>query len=484
MEWNEQEYEATLRQFRPRNPSLPEELTARPTRRRLWIGAAAAAILLGLLSIPIVRHLRGGDVYAVVESADGPLVRVIDGNIHPIAVGERIDADDIVRSEGDSSAVLSLRDGLRFEVRSKSEFRVERADDGIRIFLVAGSLIVHAPMQAAGHLYVRTTDLLVSAVSMSTVFFVSTDFQASRVAVVEGQVRVRQGPFEKRLLPGEQLATDPQLEVLPLNEEIAWSRNAEAYLLLLPHSARAWATGPDYTEVREAFEVASIRLSKEQPGGSPCDGEVRVSLSRFQARQVTLHQLILMAFGHDDCAFAAKAGMLSGGPEWLKSERFDVEAALPPGIPARPGGLPVNVFATTEWAHRTDHRLEGMLRSLLEDRFKLAIHREMRELPVYALTIPKGGHKLSVSKEGGVKGSMASLVRSLQNVTDRPVLDKTGIKGEFSFPEEFRPIDNNASASLPSLADALEQELGLNLEPVKAPVEFLVIDHLQRPTVN
>src|SRR5687767_3627937 len=104
MEWNEQEYETTLRQFQPRNPRLPEALIERPQRRRLWIGAVAAVILVGVLLIPIVRNLRG-DVYAVVEAADDSLVRVIGAETRPVAAGERIDVGEVLRSEGGSSAV-------------------------------------------------------------------------------------------------------------------------------------------------------------------------------------------------------------------------------------------------------------------------------------------------------------------------------------------------------------------------------------------
>jgi uncharacterized protein (TIGR03435 family) len=487
MEWNEQEYEATLRQFRPRNPRLPEVLIMRPTRRRWWIGAAAAAILLGLLSIPIVRNLRGIDVYAVVEAADGPLVRVIDGNILPVAVGDRIDAGDVVRSEGGNSAVLAMRDGLRFEVRSKSEFRVERADDGVRIFLIAGSLIVHAPVQAAGHLYVRTTDLLVSAVSMSTVFFVSTEFQGSRVAVLEGQVRVRQGAMEKALESGEQLATNPQLEASTLNEEFSWSRNAELYLLRLPQPDTTWVPGPD---TREAFDVASVRVSKEQVAVSPCDGKLERAHERFRASRVTLYQLIVTAYSKSDCALARKAGMLSGGPGWLESLLFDVEAVMSEESPSPSEGPRGNLRAWrdwapwTDWAPGTDSRLEGMIRRLLEDRFKLVIRRETREMPVYALTIAKDGHKLTAPKHGGVKGSMANLVRSLQHVTAMPVLDKTGLKDEFDFPPEFASSDEIAAMSRESLFKAVEDDLGLRLEPIKASVEFFVVERVERPSAN
>lgn len=458
MEWNEQEYEATLRQFRPRKPRLPDVLIAGPTRRRLWIGAAAAVILLGLLSIPTMRYLRGGDVYAVVEASDGPLVRVIDGNFLPVAVGERLGAGDLVRAEGDSSAVLSLRDGLRFEVRSKSEFRVEHADDGIRIFLVAGSLIVHAPVQAAGQLHVRTTDLLVSALSMSTVFLVSTEFQGSSVAVLQGEVRVQQGAMEKSLKPGEQLTSDPRLDVRPLDDAIAWSLNAWRYSLLQEQP------GPDLAATRQAFDVASIRLGRSITD-SFCDGVVRVDGKRFMASVISLYQLILMAYGQDDCAFASRIELLSGGPEWLKSEKFDVQALMP-----RETG--------------TDTQLQEMLKTLLEDRFKLIVRRETKDLQAYALTIAKGGHKLRAPKNGGIKASLADLALTVQDVTGKPVLDRTGLKGEYDYHFAFASLEDIASMQREKLLDVIETELGLRLESITAPVEFLFIERLERPSAG
>jgi hypothetical protein len=454
MEWNEQEYETTLRQFRPRNPRLPEALIARPQRRRLWIGAAVAVILVGLLLIPIVRNLRG-DVYAVVEAADDSLVRVIGVETQPVAAGGTINVGDVLRSEGESSAVLALRDGLRFEMRSKSEFRLERADDGIRIYLLQGSVIIHAPTQAAGRLYVRTTDLSVSAVSMSTVFLISSEFERTRVAVLAGQVRVQQGALSKVLRPGEQLSTYPGLKSLSISDEISWSREAETHLRLLQ---------PDLPEHQEAFEVASLRPGKPQPTASPCDGAVEVVSRRFSARGVTLYQLILIAYDKGDCALALKADILSGGPEWIKSYSFDVEALMPVGnlTPALP----------------------GMLRSMLQDRFRLSLLPQLREMPVYVLAVEKSGHKIP-GEQGVAKGPMADLASQLARVLQRPVLDRTDIKGDVPIGRLLARLEletrfNPEAFSLSSVQRELA-EFGLTLEPANELVEVLTVRNAENP---
>jgi len=183
-----------------------------------------------------------------------------------------------------------------------------------------------------------------------------------------------------------------------------------------------------------------------------------------------------------------------------------------------------------------------MLQSLLEDRFKLKVHRETRQVPVYELTITKGGIKLQQPKPGGcappvdngvpvpppppgpgapppcgrvfmgmfngkanLEGGnvpVAELVRVLANVMGRPVIDKTGISGKFDIHLPFAPdssleglpgIGAPGGPALPIAADpsagatiftAIQEELGLKLESTKGPVEVIVIDRIERPTEN
>jgi uncharacterized protein (TIGR03435 family) len=130
-------------------------------------------------------------------------------------------------------------------------------------------------------------------------------------------------------------------------------------------------------------------------------------------------------------------------------------------------------------------------------------------MPVYVLTIAKGGQKLTPSKDDekpvfavngnpavpagdrvvfGRKASMAqlALVLGLPGVTDRPVLDRTGLTGEFTFEAKFAPVDNNGvnNTSSPSIFTALQEQLGLKLEAADAPLEVLVIDHAEKPREN
>jgi len=177
-----------------------------------------------------------------------------------------------------------------------------------------------------------------------------------------------------------------------------------------------------------------------------------------------------------------------------------------------------------------------MLQALLEERFKLKVHWETREVPVYALTLSKGGPKLQSFKDGSCTPidftqaySMAKIRQPCRNgnsrkgsngvvdwhglsldqfakwvlvgVVDRPVIDKTGIAGKFNFHLEFGPDQatpeflpsgsiGNGQVGLsdnslgPTIFSAIQEQLGLKLVPTKGPREFLVIDHVERPSAN
>jgi uncharacterized protein (TIGR03435 family) len=201
-----------------------------------------------------------------------------------------------------------------------------------------------------------------------------------------------------------------------------------------------------------------------------------------------------------------------GGPAWIYTERYDIEA--------KPGS---NTDPNEIWL---------MWQTLLADRFKLRLHRETRELPIYDLTAATSGPKLPAAKEAGcvffppgtppryiagkvdcgyvsgpfsgyeagplhIKGSkvhIADLVRELASVLDRPVLDRTGFAGEFDLDLSFTPDEalkgfppgfgGPSDPILPNIFAALEEQLGLKLVPAKGPVEVLVIDHAERPTAN
>src|SRR5262245_2363219 len=208
---------------------------ARTRRSRVRYGfpiAAAAVLAMAIVAIWVLENLPGG-VFAVVEAADGGLYRA--GEANALRAGETVKAGQSLRTNGGAGSVLVLADGSRVEMRSESELSLVRADDGVTIRLNTGGVIVNAAKQHNGSLYVQTKDVNVSV--LGTVFFVAAEKEGSRVAVIEGEVRVKQGGTEKKLRPGEQVATNPLIPRLPVSEDISWSRQAETLLALLQQSA-------------------------------------------------------------------------------------------------------------------------------------------------------------------------------------------------------------------------------------------------------
>jgi uncharacterized protein (TIGR03435 family) len=132
------------------------------------------------------------------------------------------------------------------------------------------------------------------------------------------------------------------------------------------------------------------------------------------------------------------------------------------------------------------------LRQLLEQRFKLAVHREPKEVPGYALVAAKGGPKLhpgagasasgGIIYPGGIRGpkwTMASFAAALSSPVGRPVIDQTGIQGDYEI-EVAYARDGDTDSPLPSVFTALQEQLGLKLEPRRVPIEILVIDHAEK----
>jgi uncharacterized protein (TIGR03435 family) len=476
---------------------------------RLAAMTAVAALVATAVWIGLEWQSRG--VYARLETADGSLSQVAEGRVIPLQAGERIEAQQIVRSGSEGSTFL-LADGSRVEMRAQSELVLERADDGVRIRLNSGDVIVNAAKQH-GHLYVQTKDVTVSVVG--TVFLVKAEESGSRVAVIEGEVRVQQDGIEKKLRPGEQVTTNQLMESQIVNEEISWSKNAATHIALLQQSSRG------ITEPLEAFEVASIRPTNSPaggggrggPGGAPpaCGGSPpTIDPGRFVITNATLYRLITMAYGKDCSSVeVSEFELLSGGPEWIRSDKFDIEAVIPKGSPS---------YTRRQLSIGNAPKLQMMIQTLLAARFKLTLRRNIKEMSVYLLTLGKGAPKLTEWKDadgtaytvntglnpngqvstaiGGRKLSMADLAQQLGLIARRPVLDRTGITGEFTYAFEFAPSDDQPGVremrangrfpflSGPSLFTVLEEELGLKLETSKAPVEVLVIEHAEKPSEN
>ncbi len=263
------------------------------------------------------------------------------------------------------------------------------------------------------------------------------------------------------------------------------------------------------------FEVASVKPNKSdgdfirfgmQPGG------------RFIAQNAPLRELIRFAYN-------VQWFQIEGGPAWMSSDRFDVTAKAEGEIaPVGPGQTgPIQL----------------MMQSLLEDRFKLKVHRETKEMPIYALVLARSDGRLGPQIEpstvdcaaqrgrgagpaGGRGGpppgprkpgerpqcgmsmgpasvaagdvSIQQFLQALSGRFNRVVLDKTGLTGRYSFNLEFTPDQappggfqlNGAPVSInpdgPSLFTALQEQLGLKLDAQRGPVETLVIDSVEQPT--
>jgi uncharacterized protein (TIGR03435 family) len=406
----------------------------------------------------------------------------------------RIGYGEAIRADGGAGVQFKLADGSRVEIRAQSELWLERADDGVRIRLARGGLIVNATKQH-GHLYVQTRDMTVSVVG--TVFLVNAEAEGSRVAVIEGQVRVRQGEMEKNLRPGEQIKTNPLMESQPVSKEIAWSRNAEEHLVMLQQSVSASPVSDAIQATASMpmqFEVTSIRPTKSVSGVlggchgtdadfGPNDIHSTVPLGRCVITAGRLTHIMAIAYRFN-------VNRIDGRPDWDGPSRFDIEAK-------------------SENSSATQSQLLQMLQALLADRFKLTILRETRPLSGFALVVAKNGPKFKEApgseesrlivnggnggksnKAGarddksfflnsvtGQKTSMAQLAAHLSlGAAGGPVVDLTGLKGTYDFTLSWESGE--------SLSSVLEQQLGLKLEPQKVPVEFITIESAEKPSEN
>lgn len=227
-----------------------------------------------------------------------------------------------------------------------------------------------------------------------------------------------------------------------------------------------------------AFEVASVRMNRT--AGGHASVEFSPGGERFTATNTSLAQLIVIAYGVTPRQVAPLDPVIY--------EKYDVQATSDRAV--------------------TRKDMVQMLQALLADRFKLRIHREMREQSVYALVVDRRGPKLQLSKldlpwtlsraRGNEQrsGRMAfeneampdfAFALSTLVVVGRVVVDKTGLTGNYDFKLNFAPPDRMSAPSnqdAPSIFTAVQEQLGLRLEAQKAPVEFLVIEHVERASDN
>ena len=408
----------------------PPAIRTNDGSHRGWLTAAAVLLLAAVVGAAILWR-----------PAAEPIFRVVEGDVYqgdPPSLLRSSGGTGMMRSNGGGGAVLALSDASRVEMRSNSELAVERATDGLRIRLRQGGIIVNAAERRTGHLYVQTKDMTVSVVG--TVFVVNADDQGSRVAVVEGEVRVQRGATETKLRPGERVATTAS-EAFTVASELAWSRRAASLVALLEKSAveQQFAAAAPQTprEPRVAFEVSSVRPSGDAPapasgargsgggggergainGCSPSSSGYRQQLdpTRLAVTRATLFQLIAWAYpipGVPDlgpfglCVMLSKqVEMISGGPAWLKADLWDLEARIPEGLFST---KPVN----------SDPKLLLMLQDLLVNRFKLTMRRETRNVSVYLLKVGTAGTKFNGRRVSG-RGPLLLLDRTGKPLPDQ-----------------------------------------------------------------
>lgn len=272
-----------------------------------------------------------------------------------------------------------------------------------------------------------------------------------------------------------------------------------------------------------AFEVASIKPDTSNSNMMHVGGP---DVSRYTATNVTVRMLIINAFH-------VKNFQISGGPSWIDSHKFDIDAKVEDSLAASLERLP---------KAQQEEQKRLMLQSLLADRFKLKVSHQTKELPVYALVVAKGGSKLTevpppdaqsdtstVAGPGGMHGSgpqgpppggmmmflgeggkanltgkaapISDLAGTVSQLVGRQVLDQTGLKGTYDFTLQWIS-ENGFGGGMPappmpgmlaspmsdtggaSIFTALQEQLGLRLESTKGPVDTIVIQSIEEPTEN
>ncbi len=255
--------------------------------------------------------------------------------------------------------------------------------------------------------------------------------------------------------------------------------------------------GADANVKLPEFDVVSVRENK----GDSHIMQLRYTDDGFTIKNLSVKNLIAGAYN-------IKQYLISGGPSWVDSTGFDVQAKVAPED--------VAVFKKLPPTQRG-----VLIRKLLVQRFHLAVHIETKILPVYDLVVANGGAKLTASapdpppptdadpsdkpkprgwvmmSPGMVKLDempLSALANQLGYTLDHPVIDKTGLTGKYDLELKWTPEDSTTSTgsdagksdqdTAPGIFTAVQEQLGLKLEPSKGPVQTIVIDHVEMPTAN
>jgi uncharacterized protein (TIGR03435 family) len=272
--------------------------------------------------------------------------------------------------------------------------------------------------------------------------------------------------------------------------------------ILIACSTSAWSQAPQSaTQPDPAFDVTSV---KPNNSGSSNSSSRTLPGGGFAATNLTVRQLIISAY-------RLRPFQVTGGPDWIDSARFDIAAKAAPEQATTP--------------------VSSMLRSLLADRFKLRVHTETKEQPIYALVVARADGRLgpkltaftgqctngpatsgaresapapspsqavscgmntSVNNTAGtLKGTGQTLDRLATALAgfaaDRMVVERTGLKGLYDIdlqwtPDTLRTGGTATTSDYPSLFTALQEQLGLKLESSRGPVEYVVVDSVERPS--
>ncbi len=249
-------------------------------------------------------------------------------------------------------------------------------------------------------------------------------------------------------------------------------------LLLLAGTAGAAAQTSHHMahDAHPAFEVATVKLSDPSSHRQGIGSEGR----RMTLQGQTLTSMMMFAY-------SVHRQQIVGAPAWAGQDRYDVD-----GVADQDGepNLP---------------QMQEMLRKLLAERFGVSLHHDRREMTYYAITVAKGGSKLTPSKlsaeddpdqngNGDAKqmtmtfsnNTMDHFALGMQYFLDKPVVNETGLTGRYDFKLRWLPNElQNTDADAPtSVFTAVQEQLGLKLEVKHGPVDVLILDHVNRPTEN
>jgi uncharacterized protein (TIGR03435 family) len=224
-----------------------------------------------------------------------------------------------------------------------------------------------------------------------------------------------------------------------------------------------------------SFEVASIRLSNTDPVPFTADNEPvsRFPANHFYIRNLPLSFILGIAFGIDQ-------RYTEGGPSWMQSQNYFIDAKVEGD------------------QQLTAEQMRPLLQNLLAQRLGLKAHHESRLVAGYEMVVAKDGPKLQPTKGASGFGSIgpdrlegagestATIAQFLSYAVKQPVVDHTGLTGAYDIKLSYAPLNaTNADSTNPDIFTAIQEQLGLKLVPAKVPVDYLVIDHVDRvPTEN